>query len=95
MLKIKSEFRRRRRHRWYSAQTSNDRRRKITQLFVVLASLVLAHIVAMMVFEGLSLWDAIWLTMTTMTTVGYGDISASSFFGRLSTIILMLSLIHI
>lgn len=89
MLKIKSEFRRRRRHRWYSAQTSNDRRRKITQLFVVLASLVLAHIVAMMVFEGLSLWDAIWLTMTTMTTVGYGDISASSFFGRLSTIILM------
>jgi len=89
MLKIKSEIRRRRRHRWYSAQTSNDRRRKITQLFMVLASLVLANIAAMMVFEGLSFWDSLWLTMTTMTTVGYGDISATSVYGRLSTIVLM------
>ena len=43
----------------------------------------------MMVFEGFSFGDSIWLTMTTMTTVGYGDISAGTFYGRLATVALM------
>ena len=89
MLRIKSEIWRRRRHRWYSAKTSNDRRSKIAQLFVLLLGLAMANVLAMMVFEDLSLEDAIWLTMTTMTTVGYGDMSAATTYGRISTIFLM------
>jgi voltage-gated potassium channel len=43
----------------------------------------------MMHYEGLSLGDATWLTFTTATTVGYGDISANTTQGRLATIILI------
>ena len=43
----------------------------------------------MMHYEGLSLGDATWLTFTTATTVGYGDISATSTEGRLATILLL------
>jgi voltage-gated potassium channel len=43
----------------------------------------------MMTFEKLSLFDAVWLTLTTLTTVGYGDFSATTVPGRLSTIILV------
>jgi voltage-gated potassium channel len=38
----------------------------------------------MVAFEGLTLFQAIWLTMTTMTTVGYGDLAAETALGRLS-----------
>jgi voltage-gated potassium channel len=70
-------------------QTRNDRRSKLVQLFLVLIGLAAANVVAMMVFEGFALGDSIWLTMTTMTTVGYGDISATTTLGRVSTIVLM------
>ena len=89
MLKIRNEIWRRRRHHWYSAQTSNDRRSQIIKLFLVLLGLVLANVAAMMCFEKLSFEDAIWLTMTTIATVGYGDMSATTAFGRLSTILFM------
>jgi voltage-gated potassium channel len=55
-------------------------------LFLILMAL---HVLAMMLFEGLSLGDATWLTITTATTVGYGDISASTTAGRLATGLLM------
>jgi voltage-gated potassium channel len=47
------------------------------------------HTTAMMLFEGLIFMDALWLTMTTVTTVGYGDFSAETWPGRLSTILLI------
>ncbi len=50
-----------------------------------LAVIVGAHVVAMMRFEGLAADDALWLTVTTLTTVGYGDLSAESWQGRLAT----------
>lgn len=43
----------------------------------------------MLHFEGLSLSDAIWVTATTITTVGYGDVSAKTDLGRLSTVSLL------
>lgn len=43
-------------------------------------------------FEGLSWNDSIWLTMTSLTTVGYGDYSAQTVPGRISTIILIYGL---
>lgn len=47
------------------------------------------HIALMMVYEGLSVGDATWLTLTTATTVGYGDISATTTQGRLATVLLI------
>lgn len=47
------------------------------------------HVVAMMVFEGLGFGDALWLTLTTLTTVGYGDFSAATTAGRAATTLLL------
>lgn len=47
------------------------------------------HVLAMMLFESMSPGDAIWLTTTTLLTVGYGDLSAATFWGRTATIVLL------
>ncbi|HSK40496.1 MAG TPA: potassium channel family protein [Arenibaculum sp.] len=60
--------------------------RRLVVLLLVLASL---HVAAMVAFEGLNPFEALWLTMTTMTTVGYGDYSAETYPGRLSTMLLV------
>ena len=51
--------------------------------------LLFCHSAAMMYFEGISFPDALWLSVTTITTVGYGDFSASTFLGRASTVVLL------
>lgn len=43
----------------------------------------------MIYFEGMAISDAIWLTMTSATTVGYGDLSAQTAGGRITTVILL------
>ena len=43
----------------------------------------------MIFFEGMAVSDAIWLTMTSATTVGYGDLSAVTTGGRIATVILL------
>jgi len=63
--------------------------KSITKLGFILAIVFVLHIVSMMVFEQLSLGDAAWLTLTTATTVGYGDISASTTQGRWATVLLL------
>jgi len=89
MLPVKSRSLGIRRYRWYAHQTAVDRRRQIVELIVLLIAVVITHTIAMVVFEGLSPGDALWLTMTTMTTVGYGDLSATSLAGRIVTVVLI------
>lgn len=55
----------------------------------LLGIIIALHTVLMVLFESLPLGDSLWLTLTTITTVGYGDISAATFEGRLSTILLL------
>ena len=57
----------------------------VSLLFLILT----IHVIAMMYFEKMALGDAIWLTMTSATTVGYGDLSAKTFAGRAATILLL------
>lgn len=51
--------------------------------------MVLAHVGAMLFFEKMSLSDSLWVTFTTVTTVGYGDLSAQTGLGRIATVVLL------
>lgn len=70
-------------------QTKNNIAHRLQYLFLKLLLILSLHIVAMMGFEKLSLNQATWLTLTTVTTVGYGDVSANSFWGQISTVVLL------
>lgn len=74
------------RHRRAIYQTEENLLGRIHRLFMYLALLVITHVITMMLIEHFSFWDSLWLTLTTLTTVGYGDVSASTFAGRLATI---------
>lgn len=49
----------------------------------------LAHIFLFMKFENASFNDALWVSATTIVTVGYGDISAKTLEGRIATMLLL------
>jgi voltage-gated potassium channel len=73
----------------YSFQSNSQIKRPLIKALLILSCLVIGHVVAMTILEGLSLWDSVWLTLTTLTTVGYGDLSAKTPLGQLATISLM------
>lgn len=66
-----------------------DLGKRMRRVLLMLLALAAAHVAAMMAFEGLSLGDAAWLTLTTLTTVGYGDLSAATAAGRTATVLLL------
>ncbi|QCF27621.1 potassium channel family protein [Hydrocarboniclastica marina] len=70
-------------------QLNINMRSRLRRALFWLLGLAALHTIAMMGFEGLGLSDAVWLTLTTLTTVGYGDFSAATPLGRASTIILL------
>jgi voltage-gated potassium channel len=63
--------------------------KQLAKLLFTLGLIIALHSIAMVYFEKLSIIDAIWLTFTTTTTVGYGDVSAQTLEGRIATIILL------
>lgn len=70
----------------FSATTLKFRLKRVAVILFLLSSL---HVIAMMAFEGLTFWNSSWLTATTLVTVGYGDTSPVTFWGQLSTIVLL------
>lgn len=56
-------------------------------LLPLIVSVFVLHVIAMMLLEGLSFGDSIWLTAITITTVGYGDVSAATPLGRGATLV--------
>ena len=68
---------------------STSPRRALRRLVILLVVLALLHVIAIVAFEGLTPFEALWLTLTTMTTVGYGDFTATTYPGRLSTMLLV------
>lgn len=80
----------RRRRRTFNAPRRFQRLRSTLLGFIALGVAIgVLHAVAMVVFEGLTPWQAVWLTATTMVTVGYGDLSAKTVAGQLSTMLLL------
>ncbi len=79
----------RRRQPRFASRVDDVGPKAVATLFFYLFVIIVLHIAAMMTFEGLGIGDAAWLTATTVTTVGYGDMSAASGPGRLSTVLLV------
>jgi len=72
----------------YLLQQVNIRRTLIRAGLYLLAVFAL-HSWIMVEVEGLRLEEAVWLTLTTVVTVGYGDYAAETALGRLATVILI------
>ncbi len=66
-----------------------DIRRTLIRAGLYLLTVFALHSWIMVAVEGLSADEAVWLTLTTVVTVGYGDYSAQTLFGRLATVILI------
>lgn len=56
---------------------------------LLLAGVIGLHSLAMTYFEDLNWWQAFWLTMTSASTTGYGDLSPVTFWGQFSTVVLI------
>ena len=80
---------RRRRYLRFTRHVAGAIRRRLLRVAALFAGLFVLHVAAMMTVEEFDLLEAIWLTMTTATTVGYGDISATTPLGRLATMLCM------
>jgi voltage-gated potassium channel len=79
----------RRHEKLMKSTTGNNIKKRLMNTVSALALLCCAHTGAIMFFEKLGLGDAAWLTMTTVATVGYGDLSAHTLGGRIATVGLM------
>ncbi len=86
MLHTGSHFYRKHKKAWYGRQTRGAARTRLLSLFLILLALLVMHIIAMVLIEPLNVWEATWLTLTTITTVGYGDLAADSVAGQIATV---------
>ena len=62
---------------------------RLATLLLMLMVIVLVHSIAMLYIEKMPFGDALWLSLTSVTTVGYGDYSAQTNLGRIITVILL------
>lgn len=93
MLKMffKRNLRRRRQRAtlaWVSAPESQLRRKAVAAVGS-LGTLLVAHAALITLFEGFAFGDSLWLTVTSVTTVGYGDLSPATWQGRATTTVLI------
>lgn len=76
-----------RRKRRLTKHLSSSIAKRIGFLLTLLLFLVVVNTVAMVVFEKMPWADGLWMSLTTITTVGYGDLSPATAWGRATTVI--------
>ncbi|PHQ23840.1 ion transporter [Marinobacter guineae] len=64
-------------------------RHRMKRLLLILAGLLVLQILVIWTVEELTLFESVWITMTTISTVGYGDFAPKTYAGRISTILIM------
>ena len=62
---------------------------RLITLLILMAFILFLHSCAMFYFENMDFGDALWLSLTSVTTVGYGDYAAQTIWGRFFTVILL------
>ncbi len=64
---------------------------KLIRTLILLIILILSGTLGYMFFEDMNFWDSIYLTVVTVSTVGYGDIVATHPAGRLFSVLLIMA----
>lgn len=64
---------------------------KITSAIIILVLILITGLAGYMIIEGYNFIDALYMTIITISTVGYGEISSLSLSGRLFTIFLIIT----
>lgn len=64
-------------------------RHRMKRLLLILSGMISLQILIIWAAEDLSFFESVWLTMTTATTVGYGDFAPKTAIGRTSTMMIM------
>ncbi|MDN6319334.1 MAG: potassium channel family protein [Marinobacter sp.] len=64
-------------------------RKRAKRLFLILLALLITQVLIIWGAEELTLFESLWMTMTTIATVGYGDYAPVTYVGRISTILIM------
>ncbi len=82
-------YRKRQKSKGFSKLTNTSMPGKLAKLLGILLLVISVHTLIIYYFEGLSFIDSAWLSFTSITTVGYGDFSASTLEGRIATIVLI------
>ena len=59
--------------------------------FAVILSVNLVGVIGFMVVEKLSFFDALYMTIITITTIGYGEVKTLSYQGRVFNIIFIIT----
>lgn len=67
----------------------NDIRRQFRIATLLIFIVLPIGTLGFMAIEHLSLIDSLWVTIITLTTIGYGDVSAKTDIGKLFTIVLV------
>jgi voltage-gated potassium channel len=55
-------------------QTDKTIKRAVRRTVAVMTILVATHVCLMVYLEDMTIWQGIWLTLTILTTVGFGDL---------------------
>ena len=58
---------------------------------IIIASIIIIGITGFMIIEGFNLLDAAYMTVVTVTTVGYEEVKPLSTAGRIFNILLIIS----
>lgn len=66
-----------------------DTRRQLRIALIAISIIVPTGVIGYMIIEKLSLLNAIWMTVVTLATIGYGDIVPQTSLGRVFTLILV------
>ena len=84
-----SLYARRRQKRKLTKHLSAGIAKRIGFLVFVVIALIGMNTAGMMAFEGKSFEDALWLSMVTIVTVGYGDLYPQTIWGRITIVLSM------
>jgi len=69
----------------------NRQIRSIYFPFIVIMVLFLTGIAGFMALEGFTFWDSLYMTVITISTVGFSEVKPLSFEGRIFTVFLIMS----